>query len=86
MIKIWKTEIKTITKTKDIGYMSRKLKMKYAGQNRIRNQEDRWNRGLWYGEHMVKKRRTGEPKTRREEEIIKFCGIAWGGDARFGYL
>ncbi len=42
MTKIRKRKIKTITKTKYIGYIPKKLKMKYARHNIIRNQEDRW--------------------------------------------
>ncbi len=41
MTKIRKTKIRTVTKTKDTGYISKKLKIKYAGYI-IRNHEERW--------------------------------------------
>ncbi len=81
MTKIWKTKIKTVTKTKDIGYISKKLKMKYARHNIIRNQEDRWEQRTFVWTAHGKKCRRGGRKTRCEEEIIKFCRIAWGRDA-----
>ncbi len=69
------------SKAKDCRYIAKKMKVGYAG-HAVRRWEDRWEKRTVDWTSREGKRRVGRPKTRSEDEIINYGGVAWRKDAR----
>ncbi len=75
------SKIRDLMGTKNLKYVVKKLKLRYAGHIKRYN-EDRWEKRVLEWTPYGNKRKKGRPKRRWEEEIIRMGGIAWGRDAR----
>ncbi len=73
--------IRKKTLAKDVGYLSKKLKWKFAGRM-IRREENRWEKHIFKWIPYNGKRRKGRPKRRWKDELREYAGILWGRDAR----
>ncbi len=75
-------KIREKTKSRDIGYIIKKLKWKYAGHI-IRRKGNRWEKTVLNWVPYDQKRKKGRPKTRWVDEINKYAGVLWQRDAWF---
>ncbi len=70
------------TKCKDIIYIIKKLKFKFAGHI-IRHSTGKWYKRLVERTQYNYKRKKGRPNCRWEGELIKRAGILWTRTAKY---
>ncbi len=73
--KIKTSEIKGRTKIRDIGYIIKKIKFKYAGH--LVWGKDSWNKIVTEWTPMEYKRKRGRPLTRWRDKIEGEVGLLW---------
>ncbi len=73
--------IRKQTGAKNIGYIIKKLKLKYAG-HMIRNNSEKWNLKCTLWEPLDRKRKRGRPVTRWIDEFLNFLVPCWSQTAR----
>ena len=74
--KIRNEEIRKRTNSKEVGYLIKKQKFKYAG-HMIRGSKERWARKVTDWLPYGNRRGRGRPNTRWEDEIKNRVGVAW---------
>lgn len=68
--------IRTITKTKDLGYTLKKRTWKHA-EHLARLGKDRWNKIVAEWTPYEGKKNRGRPSVTWRDEITRFTGIMW---------